>query len=104
MIFDKVNAEEPKYKIDELEQVMPSDPMKEYDIRDILARILDKSEFVEYKKEYGRTLVCGYGRIGGYSIGIVANQKKHYIEKGRPPEFGGVIYSESAAKASRFIP
>jgi acetyl-CoA carboxylase carboxyltransferase component len=103
MIFDKIDSVEPKYNIGELEKLMPSDPMKEYDIREIIARIVDKSEFVEYKKEYGRTLICGYSRIGGYSVGIVANQKKHYIEKGRPPEFGGVIYSESAAKASRFI-
>lgn len=103
MIFDKIDSVEPKYNIGELEKLMPSDPMKEYDTREIIARIVDKSEFVEYKKEYGRTLICGYSRIGGYSVGIVANQKKHYIEKGRPPEFGGVIYSESAAKASRFI-
>ena len=103
MIFDKIDSVEPKYSIGELEKLMPSDPMKEYDTREIIARIVDKSEFVEYKKEYGRTLICGYSRIGGYSVGIVANQKKHYIEKGRPPEFGGVIYSESAAKASRFI-
>jgi acetyl-CoA carboxylase carboxyltransferase component len=103
MIFDKIDSVEPKYNIGELEKLMPSDPMKEYDTREIIARIIDKSEFVEYKKEYGRTLICGYSRIGGYSVGIVANQKKHYIEKGRPPEFGGVIYSESAAKASRFI-
>ena len=103
MIFDKIDSVEPKYSIGELEKLMPSDPMKEYDTREIIARIVDKSEFVEYKKDYGRTLICGYSRIGGYSVGIVANQKKHYIEKGRPPEFGGVIYSESAAKASRFI-
>ncbi len=103
MIFDKIDSVEPKYSIGELEKLMPYDPMKEYDTREIIARIVDKSEFVEYKKDYGRTLICGYSRIGGYSVGIVANQKKHYIEKGRPPEFGGVIYSESAAKASRFI-
>jgi acetyl-CoA carboxylase carboxyltransferase component len=103
MIFDKIIAVEPQYATEQLEKLMPFDPMKEYDTREIIARIVDKSEFIEYKKEYGRTLICGYGRIGGYSIGIVANQKKHYMEKGRPPEFGGVIYSESAAKASRFI-
>lgn len=103
MIYDKVESEEPFYDTGDLEKLMPSDPMKEYDMREIIARIVDKSEFVEYKKNFGRTLVCGYGRVGGYSVGIVANQKKHYIEKGRPPEFGGVIYSESAAKATRFI-
>jgi len=103
MIFDKIESVEPIYKKEELEKIMPADPMKEYDIREIIARLIDKSEFVEYKKDYGRTIVCGYARIGGFSVGIVANQKKHYIEKGKPPEFGGVIYSESAAKASRFI-
>jgi acetyl-CoA carboxylase carboxyltransferase component len=77
--------------------------MKEYDMREVIARLVDGSELSEYKKDYGRSLVCGYARIGGYSVGIVANQKKHYIEKGRPPEFGGVIYSTSAAKATRFI-
>ena len=103
MIFDKIDSEDPGYETEELEKLMPFDPMKEYDTREIIARIIDKSEFVEYKKDFGRSLVCGYGRIGGYSVGIIANQKIHYIEKGRPPEFGGVIYSESAAKASRFI-
>jgi len=103
MIFDKIDSIKAKYDIGELDNLMPFDPMKEYDTREIIARIVDKSEFVEYKKDYGRTVICGYGRIGGYSVGIIANQKKHYIEKGRPPEFGGVIYSESASKASRFI-
>jgi acetyl-CoA carboxylase carboxyltransferase component len=103
MIYDKIESADPDYENEELERIMPADPMKEYDIREIIARIVDKSEFVEYKKDYGRTIVCGYARIGGFSVGIVANQKKHYMEKGRPPEFGGVIYSESAAKATRFI-
>lgn len=103
MIYSKVEAREPNYKISELDNIMSSDPMKEYDMREILARIVDASEFVEYKKDYGRTILCGYSRIGGYPVGIIANQKKHYMEKGRPPEFGGVIYSESAAKTARFI-
>lgn len=103
MIFDKIESKEPEYAISELSQIMSFDPMLEYDTREIIARIVDGSEFVEYKKDYGRTLICGYARIGGYSVGIIANQKKHYMEKGRPPEFGGVIYSESAAKTARFI-
>ncbi len=74
-----------------------------YDVRDVLARIIDGSEFVEYKKEYGQTLVCGYAHIGGYAVGIVANQKNHIMRKGKPPQFGGVIYKESAEKAARFI-
>ncbi|TFH02298.1 MAG: acyl-CoA carboxylase subunit beta [Calditrichales bacterium] len=102
-IFNRDISALPAYDLKELMQIMPADPLKDYDMRDIIARIVDKSEFTEYKKEYGKSIVCGYARIGGYSVGIVANQKKHYIEKGRPPEFGGVIYSESAAKATRFI-
>ena len=76
-------------------------------MHDVIARILDRSEFDEYRPEYGRTLLCGYGRIGGYAVGIVANQKlsqpqtSHSGEKRM--EFGGVIYAESADKAARFI-
>jgi acetyl-CoA carboxylase carboxyltransferase component len=103
MIYQKTEIRQPKYQIEELDGIMPSDPMKEYDMREVIARLVDGSELSEYKKDYGRSLVCGYARIGGYSVGIIANQKKHYIEKGRPPEFGGVIYSTSAAKATRFI-
>ncbi len=84
--------------------VVPVDTSaKTYDVRDVLARIIDGSELVEYKKEYGQTLVCGYAHIGGYPVGIVANQKKHILQKGQPPQFGGVIYKESAEKAARFI-
>jgi len=103
MIFDKKESIEPKYETSELDIVMAHDPMKDYDTREIIARIVDKSELVEYRKNYGKTLICGYARIGGYSVGIVANQKKHFFTKGKPPEFGGVIYTESAEKAARFI-
>jgi len=103
MIYKRTEALEPKYPSAELMGILPDNGTKDYDTREIIARIVDNSEFIEYKKDYGRSLVCGYARIGGYSIGIVANQKKHHIEKGKPPEFGSVIYSESAAKATRFI-
>ena len=56
-------------------------------MREVLARILDGSEFTEYRPEYGRTLVCGYGRAGGWSVGVVANQKVHLREKGKPVDF-----------------
>jgi acetyl-CoA carboxylase carboxyltransferase component len=102
-IFDKKEPAEPKYDISELNRIMSPDATKDYDTREIIARIVDNSEFLEYRQNYGRTLLCGYARIGGFSVGIIANQKKHYIQKDRPPEFGGVIYSESAAKAARFI-
>jgi len=74
-----------------------------YNIYDVIARIVDGSEFLEYKQGYGETVVCGYAHIGGYPTGIVANQKKHIMKKGAPPQFGGVIYKESAEKAARFI-
>jgi 3-methylcrotonyl-CoA carboxylase beta subunit len=82
-----------------------------YDVRDVLARILDRSEFDEYKAEFGRTLVCGYGRIGGHAVGIVANQKTNQtttVAMGpaagtKRTEFGGVIYTDGAQKAARFI-
>jgi 3-methylcrotonyl-CoA carboxylase beta subunit len=78
-----------------------------YDVREVIARIVDRSAFDEYRAEYGRTLICGYARIGGFAIGIVANQKQHQsmIVPGgdRRTEFGGVIYTESAEKAARFI-
>ena len=82
-----------------------------YDVRDVIARIVDRSEFDEYKAEFGRTVICGYARIGGRAVGIVANQKMHQqmtVAMGpqqgeKRTEFGGVIYTESAQKAARFI-
>lgn len=103
MIFDKTDSMAPAYSEQELNRLMSDNPAKDYDTREIIARIVDGSEFTEYREDYGRTLICGHARIGGFSVGIIANQKKHYIQKERPPEFGGVIYSESAAKAARFI-
>ena len=77
-------------------------------MREIIARIVDASEFEEYRAEYGETVLCGYARIGGWAVGIVANQKKHVHTLARGSdqkriEFGGVIYTESAEKAARFI-
>ena len=79
----------------------------QYDMREIIARIVDGSQFDEYKPEYGETVLCGYARIGGYAVGIVANQKTHVQQidhiGNKRIEFGGVIYTESAEKAARFI-
>ncbi|HEV8131806.1 MAG TPA: carboxyl transferase domain-containing protein [Acidobacteriota bacterium] len=83
--------------------LMPLSPSEEYNTRDIIATLVDAGSFVEYRAEYGRTLICGYARIGTMPVGIVANQKKHVRDRGRPFEFGGVIYSESASKGARFI-
>ncbi len=87
----------------ELYKIVPFENGIPYDFFEVLPRIIDSGELVEYKKEYGKTLVCGYAHIGGYPVGIIANQKKHIMKKGEPPQFGGVIYRESAEKAARFI-
>ena len=76
---------------------------QEYDIRDLLPCILDASPFDEYKAEFGQTLVCGYGRLGGVAVGVVANQRRRCKPARGPLEYGGVIYVDSADKAARFI-
>ena len=105
--FDRRKAEAPGYAAEELYGIFESDVAKPYDMREILARIVDGSRFDEYKAEYGKTILCGYARIGGFAVGIVANQKQHQQQldhEGRKHmEFGGVIYTESADKATRFI-
>ena len=101
--FQRVKPSPPAFDPKELYGIFSSHPAKEYDIQEILARLVDRSEFDEYKSDYGQTLVTGYSRIGGFAVGIVANQKKHIRGKDRPMEFGGVIYTESAEKAARFI-
>jgi 3-methylcrotonyl-CoA carboxylase beta subunit len=97
----------PALAAEEIYGIYDSSPARPYDIREVIARITDASKFDEYKAEYGKTLVCGYARIGGFSVGIVANQKLHAQavdhEGKKRVEFGGVIYTESAEKAARFI-
>ena len=83
--------------------LFPTQPHQEYDIRELLACILDAGPFDEYKAEFGQTMVCGYGRLGGVPIGIVANQRKRCKPASGPIQFGGVIYVDSADKAARFI-
>ena len=99
----KIESREAAFPADDLHAIMPFEQISEYDTYEIIARLVDDAEFVDYKKDYGRTLICGYAHIGGYPVGIIANQKKHIMNKGKPPEFGGVIYTESAEKAARFI-
>src|ERR1700730_10360484 len=106
--FSHAKARDPLYSGDEIYGIFSSDPGKQYDMREIIARIVDAGEFEEYRAEYGETLLCGYSRIGGWAVGIVANQKKHVQTLARGSdqkrmEFGGVIYTESAEKAARFI-
>src|SRR5947199_84307 len=78
-------------------------PSKEHDIRDLLPCILDDAPFDEYKAEYGQTLVCGYGRLGGVAVGVVANQRQRCRPAQGPLQYGGVLYVDSADKAARFI-
>jgi len=108
--FDAVK-DAPRYAAEEMYGLIDPDPAKAasnaYDMHEVIARIVDRSEFDEYKKDFGRTVLCGYARIGGRAVGIVANQKVHQAatapDGSRRTEFGGVIYTESAQKAARFI-
>jgi acetyl-CoA carboxylase carboxyltransferase component len=105
--WDRIKPEAPVMAGEEIYGIFDNSPARPYDTKEILARILDGSSFDEYKPEYGKTLTCGYGRIGGFAVGIVANQKMHAHqtdhEGHKRMEFGGVIYTESAEKAARFI-
>jgi 3-methylcrotonyl-CoA carboxylase beta subunit len=103
----------PKYDTQDLYGLLNPEPgaSNVYDMREVIARIVDRSEFDEYKADFGRTLLCGYARIGGHAVGIVANQKTNQNQTvamgssagARRIEVGGVIYTESAQKAARFI-
>jgi acetyl-CoA carboxylase carboxyltransferase component len=105
--FDRREAVAPLYEAEELYGIYESDTSRQYDMREIIARIVDGSEFDEYKAGYGETLLCGYARIDGHAVGVVANQKMHATQidhnGDKRTEFGGVIYTESAEKAARFI-
>jgi len=106
-LWDRKKPADPAMPAEEIYGVFDSSPARPYDMKEILARIVDESRFDEYKPEYGKTLICGYARIGGFAVGIVANQKLHAQqtdhEGNKRLEFGGVIYTESAEKAARFI-
>jgi len=108
--FDAVR-DAPKYAAEDVYGLIDPDPARAatntYDMREVIARIVDRSEFDEYKADFGRTVLCGYARIGGRAVGIVANQKVHQsqtaLDGSKRLEVGGVIYTESAQKAARFI-
>ncbi len=101
--FDREKAKPPKENPEELLGLFPLDRVKPYDIMDIIKRLVDNSAFDEYKALYGKTIVCGYARIDGWAVGIVANQRKVVKSKTGEMQMGGVIYSDSADKAARFI-
>ena len=101
--FDRKEPRLPEKDPNELYGIMPQDRVKPYDVREIIARLVDGSEFDEYKEKYGQTIVCGYARVDGWAVGIVANQRVVVKSRKGEMQMGGVIYSDSADKAARFI-
>ena len=113
-LLDKISAKEtlklnrsisqkPKLKMEDFYGTFPFLRSSNYDVKNILKFFIDNGDFTEYKSNYGKTIVCGYARIEGWSVGIVANQRKVVKTSKSEMQFGGVIYSDSASKASRFI-
>ena len=101
--LNKSVSQKPKLKFEDFYGTFPSSRSSNYDTKTILNFFIDNAEFTEYKADYGKTIICGYARIDGWSVGIVANQRK-VVKTGKSEmQFGGVIYSDSASKASRFI-
>jgi 3-methylcrotonyl-CoA carboxylase beta subunit len=101
--FNRAIPEAPKEKQDEILGILPTDRVKPYDTLQIIQRLVDGSEFLEYKALYGKTIICGTGRIDGWAVGIIANQRSVVKTKKGEMQMGGVIYSDSADKAARFI-
>ena len=101
--FDRIAPEKPKKDENEVLGIFPENRAKPYNMLNIIERIVDNSEFTEYKKDYGQTILCGYGRINGWSVGIVANQREVVKNAKGEMQFGGVIYTDSADKAARFV-
>jgi 3-methylcrotonyl-CoA carboxylase beta subunit len=101
--FNRETPVAPKKDVKEIYGIVPETRDKQYDVREVIYRIVDNSDFDEYKELYGQSLICGYARIDGWAVGIVANQRKVVKSKKGEMQFGGVIYSDSADKAARFI-
>lgn len=101
--FHRAAPAAPKKEVEEIYSIMAEGNAKPYDVLDIISCITDNSEFDEFKKDYGKTIVCGYGRIDGWAVGIVANQRLITKNKKGELQMGGVIYNDSADKAARFI-
>ncbi|HJU46125.1 MAG TPA: carboxyl transferase domain-containing protein, partial [Chitinophagaceae bacterium] len=101
--FDRIAALPPKKNAEELYGILPADASKSYDMVEVVERIVDDSVFEQFKEDYGQTILCGYARIEGWAVGIVANQRKIVKSKKGEMQMGGVIYNDSADKAARFI-
>jgi 3-methylcrotonyl-CoA carboxylase beta subunit len=101
--FDRVDAKAPQKDPKEIYSIIPETRDKPYDMLEVIHRLVDDSSFEEYKENYGQTILCGLARIDGWAVGILANQRKLIRTKKGEMQFGGVIYSDSADKAARFI-
>lgn len=101
--FDRIKPLAPKLDEKELYGILPENREKPYEVREIIKRLVDNSEFEEYKQLFGQSIVCGLARIDGWAVGIVSNQRNVVKSKKGEMQFGGVIYSDSADKATRFI-
>jgi 3-methylcrotonyl-CoA carboxylase beta subunit len=101
--FDRVEAKPPKEDEKEIFKIFPENSAKPYKTEEILKRLVDDSKLTYYKKDYGKTITCAYARIDGWSVGIVANNRQVVKNAKGEMQFGGVIYSDSADKAARFI-
>lgn len=101
--FNRIESKPPKYDTKEIYSILPEDTIKPYDMYELIARIVDNSEIDEYKAGYGKTIITAYARIDGWAVGIVANQRSVVKTEKGEMQIGGVIYSDSADKATRFI-
>ncbi len=101
--FNRIEPKAPKEKPSDIYGIVPSDRAKPYDMLEVIKRMVDDSTFDEYKPLYGKTILCGFARMEGWAVGIVANQRKVVKNKKGEMQMGGVIYSDSADKAARFI-
>ncbi|MEG3659140.1 carboxyl transferase domain-containing protein [Arenibacter palladensis] len=101
--YNRIPAVIPKEKEDDIYGIIPKSRAEQYDMLEVINRLVDNSDFEQYKESYGKTILTGYARIDGWAVGIVANQRKVVKTKNGEMQFGGVIYSDSADKATRFI-
>jgi 3-methylcrotonyl-CoA carboxylase beta subunit len=101
--FNRKKSTEPKEDQREIYGILPKERSKPYNMKDIISRLVDDSDFEEYKEGYGQTIICGYARVDGWAVGIVANQREMIKTNKGEMQFGGVIYSDSADKSARFI-
>jgi 3-methylcrotonyl-CoA carboxylase beta subunit len=101
--FDRIVPKTPEKNPEEIYGIFPADQTKTYDMQEVIDRITDAGSFTAFKNDYGKTIICGYARIDGWAVGIVANQRKMVKSKKGEMQMGGVIYNDSADKAARFI-